>query len=56
MECLEYRETRGALALEELKMVYYGDGTSGTEAEFVRLTDKYVPWLRELVNGTVSLN
>ena len=57
VECLEYRETRGAAALEELEMVYHGMRMpSGTEAEFVMLTEKYVPRLRELVNGTVSLN
>ena len=54
-ECLEYREMPRAVALERLEMMYYGNGTSGTEAEFVRLTEKCVPRLLELVKRTVSL-
>ena len=56
VECLEYREIRGAAALEELEMVYNGHGMSDADTEFAGLTGKYVPRLRELVKGRVSLD
>ena len=55
IECLEYRETRGAMSLEELWMAYNGHGMAGAETEFAGLTERYLPRLRELVKGSVSL-
>ena len=50
--CLEYREMRGVVALEDLGIVYNGHDP---ETEFAALKEKYMPRLRELVKGNVSL-
>ena len=56
VRCLEYREMRGAAALEKLGMAYHPYGEPELVAEFVMLTERYIPRLRELVKGRVSLD